>query len=148
MRRLQRTLETFLDEAGALTSPKLGAHRQMRVDADAVARFSDGLKRDQVYNKRLLNLILGAYILCFGFALFLNLYALRNPWLLGTGLGVSFVTLLVITRELRSLWIEKSALDVLLAVVPLLSPAEVVRLAEELYFSAKPGKRAKPKVPN
>ena len=61
---------------------------------------------------------------------------IHSPQALTTVLGGSLLSLLVIAWQLRSMWRERVAVELLLVLLPELKPEAALRAVEAMYFSS------------
>ena len=97
--------------------------------------FVDRLIKQDKLNNLLLFSIALLYFAIFGLALVLVYYYRTSSSTVLSILGGSVASLLPITWGLKSLWKEKSLLDILIKVLPNMSPEEAVNLIKVYYFS-------------
>lgn len=129
-------LEDSLNEWGALKPIKLGGERKAIVlSAENKQMFVDRLIKQDKLNNLLLFSIALLYFAIFGLALVLVYYYRTSSSTVLSILGGSVASLLPITWGLKSLWKEKSLLDILITVLPNMSPEEAVNLIKVYYFS-------------
>lgn len=141
MNQLDAILREFLHEIKCLDVPKLGGEPPPMVDKENIRRFSEQLKRRMKANDRMVNLLLGLYAATFLVAALIVVAFAGKASYLQAVLGGS---LLAITEALRRFWKEKTALDVVIMVIPNLSPIEVVKVIESLYYGSKHSSRRGP----
>jgi hypothetical protein len=93
----------------------------------------DSLNNDRRFNNRLL---ISAVVLLYGIfllAAFLIWYYRDHPSLIGVVFGGGLLSLTLLVRWLRQLWIEKNVIDLVIRASSNLSPAEVARLVMTYY---------------
>jgi hypothetical protein len=137
MKRLNDVIESFLKGDESLrAAPYLGGPPR-KVSADKVNFLTDQLKAAATQNGRTATILIILYIamLIGGFVIVFTLY--HNPKLMRGALGGSFLSLLGILTGLRSIWREQSQFNVMIALLPSLSPEEAIKVVETYYYKSK-----------
>lgn len=141
MNRLDAILREFLREIKYLDVPKLGGEPAPMVDKENIRRFSEQLKRSMKANDRMVSLLLSLYVATFLVVVLIAVACAGKASYLQGVLGGS---LLAITEALRRFWREKTVFDLMIAVIPNLSPIEVVKVVESVYYGSKHSSRGSP----
>jgi len=129
-------LESYLDQAGALTPVRLGGERKaISLKAEDSKVLVDRLMKEAKFNNLLLSSVTVLHFALFALALWLVYYYRNTPNTVVVILGGSVLSLMPITWGLRGLWREKWAIDMLVTILPNLSPEEALNVVKILYYS-------------
>lgn len=137
MSRLVDVIGQFLDADESIRSaPHLGGDAP-KITQQQVSFLIDRLKAASTQNSRIAAILIGVYIamLIVGFIIVLTLF--RNATAMRAALGGSFLSLLVIVKGLHSVWRESHGMQVMLALLPSLSPEEAIKVVESYYYKIK-----------
>ncbi len=137
--QMQSLLEDFLKENDAIEPAKLGgkSKKEREVDPVRVAALVTELKAKVQSSNRLANLIVGIYLLLIIICLFLGIKFQDEPDTLKYIFGGSFLSLLPVIKSLQGLWKTKSAADMLVVLLPDMTPKEAVKAIQSIYFNKK-----------
>lgn len=142
MKRLTTVLAPFVGSREGELGGKAAPPEQIK---DLIAR----LDVERGTNRALVWVIVSLHIALFAGALALVWYFRDSPKALVATLGGSYLSLMKILSSLKDLWAEKSVIDVLLGMAPLLPPEEFATLVKEVYYSAKDrGRKSSPPKSN
>lgn len=139
MKRLQLVFEEYLEKTGRLKKVALGGPELRTISPADNQLLINRLEKESKLNLRILIAIISMFLVLFGIGVLLVFVYIRSPKILSIIFGGDFLALLAIIRGLQQTWREKTTLDILLAVLPNLSPQEVVKVIECLYHSNKHG---------
>ena len=128
-------LRHYLAETGALDPVPLGGTDVPQPPTPAQnAALCARLAERSAYNRKVSTLIVVLQCITFLVGL-VSVLALRSRPAEATAAGGAFVAVLYgTTKRLQRFWAEKSALDLMEIVTPELSPSEVVKMAQAIYF--------------
>ena len=95
------------------------------------------LKLASRQNGRIVAVLVGLYVamLIGGFIIVFTLF--HEPKTMRAALGGSFLSLLVIVKGLHSVWRENSGMQIMIALLPSLSPEEAIKVVETYYYKKK-----------
>jgi hypothetical protein len=134
--RLHKVLEEILVEAGALKPIEMGpSSSKPSATPEGKERLMERLQAQSKFNGRFLKSVIAVHFLSF-IVPFLLAYFLRAS--LATAaliLSLTVALLLGITRLLSDLWQTKMGIDVLIALLPDLSPQQAVEALKALYHT-------------
>ncbi|SRR5260370_979416 len=135
MRKLDNTLADYLRRIGQYEPQSLGKEPRPTTEEDSLF-LRDSLNRQLLFNNLLI--IVAVIMLCVLFMLgvFLILYHRDSFDAVAWISGGTFAALLVIIRLLRRLWLDKSAVDLLIHASHGMSPSESAKLVTTFYFRA------------
>jgi len=129
-------LESYLDQLGALTPVKLGGERKaISLKAEDNKILVNRLMKEGKFNNLLLASVTVLHFALFALATWLVYYYRTSPKTVVAILGSSVLSLMQITWGLRGLWREKWAIDMLVTILPNLSPEEALKVVKILYYS-------------
>lgn len=138
MRRLQTILEESLLEAGALKPVQMGpVPAKISVTPEVKRRLIERLLRESNFNNRILVAVTCLHFLLFIIALWLVYYNRDSLSAISVILGGSVLSLLAVTRSLSNLWRTKTGVDVLIAILPSLSPEQAIQAVKDLYYDQR-----------
>ena len=137
MKRLTDVLGQFLEAHPALRSPPSLGDKTPLVSEQQKSFLIQQLKLASAQNRKIATVLVGVYVamLVVGFIIALTLF--RNETALRAALGGSFLSLLLIVRGLYSVWRENNGMQVLLALIPSLSPEEAIKVVESYYYKTR-----------
>jgi hypothetical protein len=133
--KLDQTLSDYLRRIEQYEPQKLGGVRRPVTEEDS--RFlRESLGRQLRFGNSMI--IVAVVLLCslFFLGVFLILYHRDSLNAVGVISGGTFASLLAIIGLLRRLWLEKSAMDLLIHASKGLPPAETAKLVTSFYFAA------------
>jgi hypothetical protein len=135
MTSLEQTLASYLRRIEQYEPQSLGKTPRSVTNEDSQF-LRDSLNRQLRFNNSLI--VVAAILLCGLFLLgaFLIVYNRRSLDAVGVISGTTFAALLGIVAFLRRLWLDKSAMDLLIYASYGLSPAEAAKLVTTFYFKA------------
>jgi len=136
MARLHRVLEELLVEAGALKTIEMGPPS---AKSSATPEVKDGVMErllgESKFNNRFLKAVITLHFLIFTVALWLVYYSKDSLAAFSVILGISVTLLLGVVRSLSSLWQTKMGIDILIAILPSLSPEQSVKVVKDIYYN-------------
>ena len=133
MDNLKQTLVDYLRRIGQYEPQTLGKKPRPVTEEDN--RFlRDSLNRQLRFNN--IMILVAVLLLCGLFTLgaFLILYHRNSVNAVEVISGTTFAALLLIVRFLRRLWLDKSAVDLLIHASYAMSPEESAKLVTSFYF--------------
>ena len=132
MNNAQTILAAYLDRVGLLQAGPLGGAQSAASQVDN--EFLESRMRDNArLNNGLLLTAVGMLLLMFLLALLLVLHYRDQPSTIAYICGGSFVSLLLLVRWQRQLWVDKVTTDLFLQAAKLLPAPEVATLAMNYY---------------
>jgi hypothetical protein len=133
----QETFATYLAAVDEL-QPTMGEREELdrQTEATQSAALIARLEARIRSSDRMVALMAAMYCAIFVAGLVAALRLSNNTAALAAVLGVDGVSLSTVVWRLMSLWREKSMLDVLVTVLPGLSPRERIRAIQGVYFKA------------
>jgi hypothetical protein len=137
MKHLNDVIEQFLKSDQSLRSgPHLGGEPR-KVTKEQVAFLIEQLKIASRQNSRIVAVLVVLYaaMLIGGFVIVFTLF--HEPKAMRAALGGSFLSLLVIVKGLHSVWREQNGMNMMLSLLPSLSPQEAVKVVETHYYKTK-----------
>ncbi|KAA6461262.1 hypothetical protein DYQ86_13570 [Acidobacteria bacterium AB60] len=138
---LASTLASYLKTIDQLEPQSLGGRQRTLSDQDSQF-LRASLMRQQRFNNAMI--VVAVVLLCalFALAAFLLLLQRNSVNAVAVISGTTFSAMLGIIAFLRRLWLDKSAMDLLLFACQGLSPSEVANLVTSFYFKATEPRRA------
>jgi hypothetical protein len=143
MAALADVLGVYLGNLGRLEPTPLGEEEEQEVTKLPSKRESDWLYAQLEKQSRTNNIAFFSLFAIIGILIFLIIALVvflpqaRLQTFLQAAFGGSIMGLLILMRRI---WRDKTAADMMLALVPTLDPKEVLRVTEALYFSQVLGK--------
>lgn len=138
MPRLQTILKKALVEAGALKPIQMGpAPAKISVTHEVKVRLIERLLVESKFNNRFLVALTSLHFVVFILALWLVYYYRDSLRSISLILGGSALSLLAVTRRLSDLWRTKMGVDVLIAILPSLSPDQAIQAVKDLYYDQR-----------
>src|SRR5262245_11473463 len=135
MRRTISILESYLDQLGALAPVVLGGERKaISLKAEDSKVLVNRLMKEGKFNNLLLASVTVLHFALFALAIGLVFYFKNFPSTVVAILGGSVLSLMRITWSLSGLWREKWAIDMLVTILPNLSPEEALKVVKILYY--------------
>lgn len=133
MPNLKQTLVDYLRRIGQYEPQSLGKESR-RLTAEDNVFLRESLNRQLRFNN--LMILVALVLLCALFILgvFLILYNLRSVNVVEVISGATFAAMLAMIRFLRRLWLDKSAVDLLIHASYAMSPEEAAKLVTSFYF--------------
>lgn len=134
-RTLEHTLASYLKTIDQLEPQSLGGRQRSLTDQDSQF-LRESLTRQLRFNNSLI--VVAVVLLCVLFLLAVLLILAQRNSLNAVAVisGATFSAMLAIIAFLRRLWLDKSAMDMLLYACYGLSPQEVAKLVTSFYFKA------------
>lgn len=132
--QLNSLLSSFLITAGRDATIKAGGG----VKAVSIKQKNElihHLLNETKFNKKLIVVITIMFVILFGVGVFFTIYYRDNPKTMGIIFGGSFLTLIAVMRALQNLWAKKCRMDMLLTLIPGISPEQTVMVIETLLYS-------------
>lgn len=145
MKNLGSILSEFLEPARPLVfgePPQSAAVRP--VDTD---RLIERLDRQVRFNNHLILSVVGVYILLLVVSSALVIVHHDDTKWIITFLGGNFLVLAGIGAKLQDTWREKNYIDMMLAVLPTLTPVEAVKVLQSFYLEKVQKRREKGAAP-
>jgi hypothetical protein len=137
MKRLTDVLGQFLqtDETIRL-GPHLGG-KAPAVTEQQLTFLIAQLRAASAQNGKIIAVVIALYVamLAGGFVIVFAL--LHEPKTMRTVLGGSFLSLLAIVKGLHSLWRENTRIQLMIALLPSLSPEDAIKVVESYYYKQK-----------
>ena len=140
---LKQTLTAYLRRIEQYEPQTLGK-KARPVTAEDSQFLRDSLDRQLRFNNSIVTVSIVLLCCLFGLGIFLVLYHRNSVNAVAVISGATFASLLGIVRFLRQLWLDKSAMDILIHVSYTLPPAEAAKVVTSFYFKAA-GSKAKGK---
>jgi len=133
-------VEWYLKGRQGLEATKLGpSENQIKIpalDADRRELIARLHRREKTGNQ-VLWVTVSAYLVILAGGFILAFLQRDQPTTLRPVLGGAFLSLIIVGHALRSLWRDKSKLDLLLEVVPVLSSDQLVLMLQAFYFGQR-----------
>jgi hypothetical protein len=133
LKNLASILSEFLQPSAPVVFGRAGesAVRPAAVDTDRLIRRLD---RQVRFNNRLILTIVGAYVLLLLIASTLVVAHHKDTnWIIAF-VGGNFLALMTIGTKLQDTWREKNYMDMMLAVLPTLTPPEAMKMLQSFYL--------------
>lgn len=137
---LDRTLASYLRRIEQYEPQSLGRPRRPVTSEDSVF-LRDSLTRRLRFNNAILFVAVAMLCLLFMLGSFLLFHHRNSPNAVGIISGASFASLLGIISFLRRLWLDKSAIDLLVHATYSLPPEESAKLVTSFYFKMVAGQK-------
>lgn len=137
MNQLKDLYAEYLKNAGrAPGARKLGVpETALPKSASDTLALQLAKRRDQ--NMRMMWIAVGMLVILFGLGVYFAILYRNDVKIMASVFGGTFLTLMVIVRYLHKLWKDISSMDVLIILLPNMTPAEVLKAIETLYYSEK-----------
>ena len=136
MQKATEIIGTFLKATGDASGPKLGAAPR-RITKDQVEDLKRRLDTASGANGAIARLLVILYTVILMGALIIAFIWINEPKQMRLALGGSFLSLLGIMKGLHAVWREKSAIDLISAMLPCLSPEDCMKLVEAYFYAPK-----------
>jgi hypothetical protein len=130
MSQLNAILFDFL---GTVEPAALGGTPPKQHESDA-AGLIERLERQALFNNRTVIAIVASYLFLLLVSSALVLLHHDDASWIATFLGGNVLVLTTIGAKLQNVWREKSYIDMLVAILPSLTPAEAVRVIKTFYL--------------
>lgn len=138
MHNITNIYEKFLKENHRFEKIKAGGSEGVIPATEtSKSQLINNLLIQNKFNNILILVIMAMFIVIFGIGIYFSLYYRNDPKTMGVVFGGSFLSLLVIIRGLQNLWKQKSTMDMLLTIVPNMTPDKAVEIIEMLYYANK-----------
>lgn len=134
--KIEKSFEQYLSAIGRLKEESLGGEEEASPITVTNSKMMEKLliSQSKFNNNMLMVAIIGLCVI-FIIDIFFIFYYKDNATALSVILGVTGLSLVGVIKWLRKLWLEKSVLDVSLAVVENLPPTEAAKFIETTYWS-------------
>lgn len=135
MPRLEKLLQELLVEAGELKPVVMGkAPAKISVTPEIKERLMERLFVALKLHNQILLALIALHFLIIIAAFCLVYYYRSSPTTVSVILGGSILSLLPVIRSLSNIWRTKMAVDVLIAILPSLSPEQSLEAVKDLYY--------------
>ena len=136
MTSVMTILQDHLRRAGVLEPIKLGkADRAITATAEDQQVLFTRLLRQGKFNNRMVIAVTVLHFALFVLAIALVYYYRESFNVVAAILGGSVLSLLAITRSLTGLWREKWMIDILVSLLPNLTPEQALTFVRSIYYS-------------
>jgi hypothetical protein len=136
MANLKTVLGEYLRAVGATEAAQLGGKPKVDVTPKDNLLLIDRLRQKAGINNSLVIALMVLHFLIFFLAAALVYYQRESPNNIKVILGGSLLSLLALTRSLAGLWRDKTKMDMLVVIIPSLSPQEAVKAIQSIYYSS------------
>jgi hypothetical protein len=137
MMNTRSVIQEFLKQTGAAEPITMGTRLpQIKVSAEMQAKLVTQLEQTRATSTRFAIIAAVAHFFILFIAIGFAYYFRDSSTVVTTLLGGSTLTLLVIATRLVALWREKTTSDILITILPNLSPEEAIRVLESIYYKS------------
>jgi len=136
MESVKQIFKDFLENAGKLELIKLGSEETSRAPKAGKienVKFTDRLKTKRTANNSIIILAVTMLFIVFLLGVFFAFYYRDKMNVMGGAFAVLLLLLTGIIRQLRSLWLEKTLMDVSIALMDDLPPEEGLKFIQVVY---------------
>lgn len=137
MKHLIDVLGEFLETDKTIQlGPHLGG-KAPKVTDQQISFLLEQLKAAAAQNGKIVAILISVYVAMLVVAFIIVLRLFTNPTAMRAALGGSFLSLLVIVKGLHSLWRENHGIQIMIALLPSLSPEEAIKVVESFYYKKR-----------
>ncbi len=138
MKRLTNVLGEFLQANKTIRIRPYVGEGAPAVTEQQLTFLIAQLRAASARNGKIIAVVIALYVAMLAGAFVIVFALLHEPKTMLTVLGGSFLSLLAIVKGLHSLWRENTRIQLLIALLPSLSPEDAVKVVESYYFKQRP----------